>query len=129
MTVNTITTGLAAVCARPCPLCDTPEGQPCQPKPAGDHLARYLDAYTAGQLTKAYMAMVVGELVTIDTCAVITVPAQASGASCHYCGRDGRQLASCCDRDEHEHQPACADVAGCRDYLLAQLKAQEARDA
>jgi len=50
---------------RQCPLCDTPPGQPCQPKPAGDHLARYLDAYTAGKLTRAYMAAVVGELVVI----------------------------------------------------------------
>lgn len=56
---------------RTCPLCETPPGVPCQPKPAGDHLARYLDAYTAGQLTRAYMAMVVGELVVVDTCAVI----------------------------------------------------------
>ena len=58
--------------ARSCPLCDAPEGEPCQPNPTGDHLARYLDAYTAGQLTKAYMAMVVGELVIVDTCEVIT---------------------------------------------------------
>ena len=27
-----------------------PPGTPCQVKPEGDHLARYLDAYTAGQL-------------------------------------------------------------------------------
>jgi hypothetical protein len=38
---------------------------PCQAKPPGDHLARYLDAYTAGQLSRAYMAAVVGELVVI----------------------------------------------------------------
>ena len=42
---------------------DVPPCEPCQLKPAGDHLARYLDAYTAGQLTKAYMAAGVGELV------------------------------------------------------------------
>lgn len=54
-----------------CPLCEAPAGEPCQPKPAADHLARYLDAYTAGQLTRAYMAKVVGELVVIDECAVI----------------------------------------------------------
>lgn len=56
---------------RACPLCDTPAGQACQPRPEGDHLARYLDACTAGQLTKAYMAMVLGELVVVDACAVI----------------------------------------------------------
>ena len=65
--------------ARECPLCEAPAGEPCQPKPAGDHLARYLDAATAGQLTRAYMLMVLGELVVIDTCAVVTVPAQPKG--------------------------------------------------
>jgi hypothetical protein len=35
------------------------------PPPPGDHLARYLDAYTAGQLSRAYMRAVVGELVVI----------------------------------------------------------------
>ena len=69
MTVNTITA--PAVRTRQCPLCETPPGEACQPKPSGDHLARYLDAYTAGHLTKAYMAMVLGELVVLDGCAVI----------------------------------------------------------
>jgi hypothetical protein len=117
MTVNTI--AAPAVRTRACPLCDTPPGRSCQPKPDGDHLARYLDAYTAGQLTKAYMVKALGELVVIDACAV--VPAQPSALACHYCGRDGQALAPCCDRDEHRHQLACADVAGCRDYLLEQL--------
>jgi hypothetical protein len=57
--------------ARACPLCETPAGEPCQPKPAADHLARYLDAYTSGQLTREYMSRVLGELVVIDGCAVI----------------------------------------------------------
>ena len=65
-----------AVRTRTCPLCEAPAGEACQPKPSGDHLARYLDAYTAGQLTKAYMARVLGELVVVDACAVITIPAQ-----------------------------------------------------
>jgi hypothetical protein len=56
---------------RACPLCGTASGQPCQPKPSADHLARYLDAYTAGQLTKAYMAMMLGELVVLEPCIVI----------------------------------------------------------
>ena len=60
--------------ARTCPLCETPAGEPCQPRPEGDHLARYLDAYTAGQLTRAYMAMVLGELVVIDVYAVVATP-------------------------------------------------------
>jgi hypothetical protein len=102
--------------ARQCPLCNAPPGEPCQLKPAGDHLTRYLDAYTAGQLTKAYMAAVVGELVEIDMCTIVTSEAQA----CHYCGRTGQLLEPCCAR--HPDQLVCADVAGCRDYLLAQLK-------
>jgi hypothetical protein len=57
--------------ARPCPLCETPPGIPCQAKPAGDHLARYLDAYTAGQLTREYMRVVVGELVVIGRAAIV----------------------------------------------------------
>jgi hypothetical protein len=46
-------------------------GTPCQAKPPGDHLARYLDAYTAGELSRAYMAAVLGELVVITRCQVI----------------------------------------------------------
>lgn len=61
---------------RACPLCEAPAGEPCQPKPAADHLARYLDAYTAGQLTRAYMAKVLGELVVIDEYAVIPAGAR-----------------------------------------------------
>ena len=57
--------------ARRCPLCEAAPGTPCQAKPAGDHLARYLDAYTAGQLTREYMATVVGELVVITHSTVI----------------------------------------------------------
>ena len=51
---------------RRCPLCGAKPRRPCQRKPPGDHLARFLDAYTAGQLTRAYMAAVLGELVVID---------------------------------------------------------------
>lgn len=40
-------------------------------QPAGDHLARYLDAYKAGQITRGYVALVLGELMVIDDCAVI----------------------------------------------------------
>ncbi|MGH3271728.1 MAG: zinc finger domain-containing protein, partial [Trebonia sp.] len=75
MTVNTITAA-PAVRARQCPLCEAAPGEACQPKPAGDHLARYLDAFTAGQLTKAYMAMVLGELVVVDACVIVTEAAR-----------------------------------------------------
>jgi hypothetical protein len=62
--------------ARSCALCEAPPGHPCQAKPEADHLARYLDAYTAGQLSRAYMAAVVGELVVIDR--AVMIPAVAS---------------------------------------------------
>jgi len=64
-------TAAQAARARPCPLCEAPPGAPCQRKPAGDHLARFLDAYTAGQLTRACMAAVVGELVVIDRSVIV----------------------------------------------------------
>jgi hypothetical protein len=57
--------------ARQCGLCQVPPGTPCQVKPEGDHLARYLDAYTAGRLTRAYLAAVLGELVVITRRQVI----------------------------------------------------------
>ena len=71
MTVNTITTDTTAARARKCPLCDASPGEPCQAKPAGDHLARYLDAYTAGQCSRAYLTMVLAELVVIAPSVVI----------------------------------------------------------
>jgi hypothetical protein len=57
--------------ARKCPLCRRRPGRPCQAKPEADHLARYLDACTAGQLSRAYLATVVGELVVIHHGAMI----------------------------------------------------------
>ena len=56
---------------RQCPLCEAAPGTPCQAKPPADHLARYLDAYTAGKLTRAYMALVLGELVVIHHAAMV----------------------------------------------------------
>ena len=67
---RTITAAQAAR-QRRCPLCGVPTGTPCQSKPPGDHLARYLDAYTAGELTRAYMAAVLGELVVITHGAMV----------------------------------------------------------
>jgi hypothetical protein len=67
---RTITAAQAAR-ARQCPLCESAPGAPCQRKPSGDHLARYLDAYTAGQFTREYMAAVLGELVIIATWRVV----------------------------------------------------------
>ena len=70
---------LAEVRSRPCPLCEALPGEPCQPKPAADHLARWLDAHTSGHLARAYMARVVGELIVIDLASTV-VPAQRGGA-------------------------------------------------
>ena len=41
--------------------------------------------------------------------------------TCTYCGRTGRPVKPCCDRDDHEHLLSCSDVADCRDTILAQL--------
>jgi hypothetical protein len=70
-TIPQAPTAAQAARGRRCPLCGAKPHRPCQRKPAGDHLARYLDAYTAGQLTRAYMARVLGELVVITRRAVI----------------------------------------------------------
>ena len=67
--------------ARQCPLCWAPGGTPCQRKPEGDHLARYLDAYTAGQLSRAYLAMVLAELVVIADVAIIPGAAAPAGVT------------------------------------------------
>jgi hypothetical protein len=71
-TIPQTTTEAQAAHARRCPLCQAEPQVPCQAKPPGDHLARYLDAYTAGELTRAYMAAVLGELVVITHAAIIT---------------------------------------------------------
>ena len=70
-TIPRAPTEAQAARSRQCPLCETPPGTPCQAKPAGDHLARYLDAYTAGQLTRTYMRAVIGELVVIDRAVIV----------------------------------------------------------
>jgi hypothetical protein len=75
-TIPRAPTEAQAARARRCPLCQAAPGTPCQAKPPGDHLARYLDAYTAGQLSRAYLAAVVGELVVIDR--AVMIPAVAS---------------------------------------------------
>jgi hypothetical protein len=56
---------------RQCLLCWAPPGTPCQRKSAGDHLAHYLDDYTVGQLTRAYLAAVLGELVVLAHAAIV----------------------------------------------------------
>jgi hypothetical protein len=74
-TVNRTPTEAQAARGRRCALCETPPGRPCQAKPEADHLCRFLDAYVAGQLTRAYLAAVVGELVVIGR--AVMIPAGA----------------------------------------------------
>jgi hypothetical protein len=40
---------------------------------------------------------------------------------CFYCDRDDQFLEQCCGR--HPGDLVCADRAGCRDFILAALKA------
>jgi hypothetical protein len=70
-TIPRAITAAQAARARQCPLCEAPPGAPCQAKPEADHLARFLDAYVAGRLSRAYLAAVVGELVVIDRAVMI----------------------------------------------------------
>jgi len=75
-TVNRTPTEAQAARARRCALCEKQPGVPCQAKPEADHLARFLDAYVAGKLSRAYLAAVVAELVVIDR--AVMIPAVAS---------------------------------------------------
>jgi hypothetical protein len=45
----------------------------------------------------------------------------SGGAVCSCCERPGQELGPCCER--HHDQLVCTDVAGCRDFLHAQLRA------
>jgi hypothetical protein len=75
-TVNRTPTEAEAARARRCALCDVAPGVPCQAKPEADHLARFLDAYVAGKLSRAYLAAVAGELVVIDRAALVPAGAR-----------------------------------------------------
>jgi hypothetical protein len=75
-TIPRTITETQAARARPCPLCEAPGGASCQAKPEADHLARYLDAYVEGKLSRAYLRAVVGELVIIDRCVMILAGAR-----------------------------------------------------
>jgi hypothetical protein len=49
---------VAAARVLPCPLCWAASGTPCQRDPEADHLARYLDAYANGAISRRDMAAV-----------------------------------------------------------------------
>jgi hypothetical protein len=61
---------------RQCPLCAASPGVACQADPSGDHLARYLGAWTAGRLTREFMAAILGELVIVATWRIVPDGAQ-----------------------------------------------------
>lgn len=60
-----------AVRWRPCPVCGTGSYSPCQVRPAGDHLARWLATYAAGKITRADLIGVVGGLVVISAAQLV----------------------------------------------------------
>ncbi len=59
----------AAVRRQPCHLCRAVPGQECTA--AGDHLARWLAAYTAGRITRAQLTDVIAGLVVVTRWQVI----------------------------------------------------------
>ena len=54
-----------------CDLCWAPPGEQCQRSPAGDHLARYIEAVRLGLLSRSELAAVVGGLTVIAEHVVI----------------------------------------------------------
>jgi hypothetical protein len=67
---------VAAARLLPCSLCWAPAGAPCQRAPEGDHLARYLDAYRNGRISRPDMTAVFAAAEVITTYRI--VPAVAS---------------------------------------------------
>ena len=55
----------------PCTLCWARSGTPCQRRPVADHLQRWLDAYTAGQVTKDDLGAVFGQVVVVTRWQVV----------------------------------------------------------
>jgi hypothetical protein len=70
-----------AVRAGNCPLCTAPAGAWCSPSPASDHLARWLDAYRAGRISRDDLKTAISGLTVITTAQLITpeTPAPATG--------------------------------------------------
>ncbi len=55
----------------PCTLCWARSGTPCQRRPVADHLQRWLDAYSAGQVTKDDLGAVFGQVVVVTRWQVV----------------------------------------------------------
>ena len=60
----------------PCSRCGEPAGTACQTQPSADHARRWLDAYTAGLITRDQVADVITDLVVLTEWAL--VPATAA---------------------------------------------------
>ena len=70
-TVTRTVTPAETVRRLPCGLCWARSGTPCQRHPVADHLQRWLDAYSAGQVTKADLAVVFGQIVVVTRWQVV----------------------------------------------------------
>jgi hypothetical protein len=70
-TLPRIVTAAETVRQLPCTLCWARSGTPCQRHPVADHLQRWLDAYSAGQVAKADLAVVFGQVVVVTRWQVV----------------------------------------------------------
>jgi hypothetical protein len=70
-TVNHTTAPAEAVRQLPCTLCRARPGRPCRRRPRADHLQRWLDAYTAGHVTKDDLGTVFGQVVVVTRWQVV----------------------------------------------------------
>jgi len=48
-----------------CSQCSTGPGVPCQRDPRADHLARWLDSFRAGHITRAHLVAAIGGMVVL----------------------------------------------------------------
>jgi hypothetical protein len=62
----------------PCSLCWAASGTPCQQSPEADHLARYLDAYANGKISRKDMTAVFAAAEVITAYRLVTAAAVAS---------------------------------------------------
>jgi hypothetical protein len=70
-TVDHATVPAEAVRQVPCTLCWARSGTPCQRRPVADHLQRWLDAYSAEQVTKDDLGAVFGQVVVVTRWQVV----------------------------------------------------------
>jgi hypothetical protein len=66
---------IGGVRRKACPQCRAGAYGPCQIDPAGDHLARWLAAYSAGRIRRADLIEVIRNMVVISASQIIEVAA------------------------------------------------------